>query len=67
MTPPSSFTQITPLRLKKVQGKKKRDTAARDAAQKAVEPPSSIDQTLELQDEGESVDLLSSKDTDVIF
>jgi V-type H+-transporting ATPase subunit D len=53
--------------LKKVQGKKKRDTAARDAAQKAAELPSPVDQTLEIQDEGDSVDLLSSKDTDVIF
>jgi len=67
VTPPPSCTQITPLRLKKVQGKKKRDTAARDAAQKALELPSAVDQRLEIQDEGESVDLLSSKDTDVIF
>lgn len=67
MTPPPTCTQITPLRLKKVQAKKKRDAAARDAAQKAAEPPLSVDQTLVSQGEGESVDLLSSKDTDVIF
>jgi len=54
-------------RLKKVQGKKKRDTAARDAAQKALEPPSTVDQLFEAQDGVESVDLLSSKDADVIF
>jgi V-type H+-transporting ATPase subunit D len=58
---------MTSLRLKKVQGKKKRDTAARDAAQKVAEPPSTVDQSLEAQGEAESVDLLSSKDADVIF
>jgi len=53
--------------LKKVQGKKKRDTAARDAAQKAAELPSPVNEISEVQDEEESVDLLSSKDSDVIF
>lgn len=60
-------------RLKKVQGKKKRDLAARDAAKEAddadaddaeegskVAPPTAIDDEV-------SGDLLSSKDEDVIF
>jgi V-type H+-transporting ATPase subunit D len=48
-------------RLKKVQGKKKRDTAAREAEAGLTAPP-------EFEDFGEgSGDLLSSKDADVIF
>lgn len=54
-------------RLKKVQGKKKRDTAAREAAQALIEPAA----TEEPFDAGVaaegSTDLLSSKDDDVIF
>jgi hypothetical protein len=50
-------------RLKKVQGKKKRDTAARDAAQQAL--GESADQA-DYDQAGEG-DLLSSKDEDVIF
>ncbi|KAJ7741538.1 ATP synthase subunit D-domain-containing protein [Mycena maculata] len=48
-------------RLKKVQGKKKRDTAARDVAAAELAPP-------EFEDFGDGPrDLLSSKDQDVIF
>jgi V-type H+-transporting ATPase subunit D len=49
-------------RLKKVQGKKKRDTAAREAEAGLTAPP-------EFEDFGGegSGDLLSSKDADVIF
>jgi len=46
--------------LKKVQGKKKRDTAARDAAQSALE--TTIEQEAEV-----TTDLLRSKDEDIIF
>ena len=48
-------------RLKKVQSKKKRDTADRDAAK--VEEPPIIDDS----DDTPPVNLLSSKDEDVIF
>lgn len=51
-------------RLKKVQGKKKRDTVARDAAAAAAGAPDAVAEF----EEGEgSSDLLSSKDEDVIF
>ncbi|KAJ3895701.1 ATP synthase subunit D-domain-containing protein [Lentinula edodes] len=58
-------------RLKKVQGKKKRDTAARQIEQEAKEKeeeeavlePNSVDQ----DDDEHSTDLLSNKDSDVIF
>lgn len=48
-------------RLKKVQGKKKRDTAAREIEQEAKKK-----EELNTVDEG-STDLLSNKDSDVIF
>lgn len=57
------------IRLKKVQAKKKRDTAAREAAQALVEQSveqSATDDTAVSRGEG-STDLLSSKDDDVIF
>ncbi|KAK1226248.1 H(+)-transporting V1 sector ATPase subunit D [Marasmius sp. AFHP31] len=50
-------------RLKKVQGKKKRDTAARQEAEQKQEPTPVLQ---ELDEEG-ATDLLSSKDDDVIF
>ncbi|KAJ4475277.1 ATP synthase subunit D-domain-containing protein [Lentinula edodes] len=59
-------------RLKKVQGKKKRDTAARQIEQEAKEKeeeeeavlePNTVDQ----DDDERSTDLLSNKDSDVIF
>ncbi|KAF8831168.1 hypothetical protein HHX47_DHR1000234 [Lentinula edodes] len=57
-------------RLKKVQGKKKRDTAARQIEQEAKEKeeeavlePNSVEQ----DDDEHSTDLLSNKDSDVIF
>ncbi|KAF8077834.1 ATP synthase subunit D-domain-containing protein [Lyophyllum atratum] len=53
-------------RLKKVQGKKKRDTAARDAAQSAA-AETSIPETTHDGEAGQSANLLSSKDEDVIF
>ena len=53
-------------RLKKVQGKKKRDTAAREAAQeKNKQPTTAVDSSLD--DTEGTGDLLSSKDEDVIF
>jgi len=53
-------------RLKKVQGKKKRDTAAREAAQeKNKQPTTAVDSSLD--DTEGAGDLLSSKDEDVIF
>ncbi|KAJ3507935.1 hypothetical protein NLJ89_g6026 [Agrocybe chaxingu] len=52
-------------RLKKVQGKKKRDNAARDANLEEHQP-SAIDNAIGPEETG-SVDLLSSKDDDVIF
>ena len=57
------------IRLKKVQAKKKRDTAAREAAQALVQQSveqSATDDTAVSRGEG-STDLLSSKDDDVIF
>jgi V-type H+-transporting ATPase subunit D len=54
-------------RLKKVQGKKKRDTAARDAALALVEPPAEKSFDAAVTGEEGSTDLLSSKDDDVIF
>ncbi|KAF8969833.1 ATP synthase subunit D-domain-containing protein [Flammula alnicola] len=59
-------------RLKKVQGKKKRDTAARDAAQQAdaahqAQIHSAVDLSLDGGGEEGSADLLSGKDEDVIF
>jgi V-type H+-transporting ATPase subunit D len=48
-------------RLKKVQGKKKRDTAARDAAQSAME------ETTTEQEAEITTDMLRSKDEDIIF
>ena len=54
-------------RLKKVQGKKKRDTAAREAAQALIEP-AAYEEPFDAGVAGEgSTDLLSSKDDDVIF
>jgi len=55
-------------RLKKVQGKKKRDAAAREAALALVEQ-SATKESIDAVDTGEerSTDLLSSKDNDVIF
>ncbi|PPQ89130.1 hypothetical protein CVT25_006502 [Psilocybe cyanescens] len=60
-------------RLKKVQGKKKRDAAAREALQdqlaleEAVDnPPAAVESSIGIDDE-ESTDLLSGKDADVIF
>ena len=55
-------------RLKKVQGKKKRDAAAREAALALVEP-SAAGESFDVAVTGEegSTDLLSSKDDDVIF
>lgn len=53
-------------RLKKVQGKKKRDTAAREAAQEQnKQPTTAVDSSLD--DTEGAGDLLSSKDEDVIF
>jgi len=54
-------------RLKKVQGKKKRDTAARAAAQALVEPSAAEESFDAAVTEEGSTDLLSSKDDDVIF
>ena len=55
-------------RLKKVQGKKKRDAAAREAELALVEP-SAAEESFDVAATGEegSADLLSSKDDDVIF
>ena len=55
-------------RLKKVQGKKKRDAAAREAALALVEP-SAAEESFDAAVTGEEgpTDLLSSKDEDVIF
>lgn len=61
-------------RLKKVQGKKKRDLAARDALKEAeeaerdgAEEESHADPSAVVIEEEVSGDLLSSKDADVIF
>ncbi len=64
-------------RLKKVQGKKKRDADAAEAKRKAdlaaqsLEPGPEVAATpvveVLVEDESASVDLLSSKDNDVIF
>jgi V-type H+-transporting ATPase subunit D len=58
-------------RLKKVQGKKKRDTAAADAArqdaQKAIQDTETADVQPKDTAEGTSTDLLGTKDEDVIF
>jgi V-type H+-transporting ATPase subunit D len=48
-------------RLKKVQGKKKRDTAAREAVQSASQ------ETIAEQEEEVATDMLRSKDQDIIF
>ena len=55
-------------RLKKVQGKKKRDATAREAALALVEP-SATEESFDATVAGEEAptDLLSSKDDDVIF
>jgi len=55
-------------RLKKVQGKKKRDAAAREAALALLEPPA-VEESFDMAVTGDEVstDLLSSKDGDVIF
>lgn len=55
-------------RLKKVQGKKKRDAAARDAALALVEP-SAAEESIDVAvtEEEASTDFLSGKDDDVIF
>ena len=47
-------------RLKKVQGKKKRDTAARDAARSTIEPIADLEAEI-------TTDMLRSKDVDIIF
>ena len=55
-------------RLKKVQGKKKRDAAAREAALALVEPSAAEESFhVAVTEEEVSTDLLSSKDEDVIF
>ncbi|KAJ3796392.1 ATP synthase subunit D-domain-containing protein [Lentinula aff. detonsa] len=53
-------------RLKKVQGKKKRDNAARQLEQESVSEEAQASAVEGEQDE-QAVDLLSSKDSDVIF
>lgn len=53
-------------RLKKVQGKKKRDTAARDAAQLALKE-SKPDHKIDNNEDEAMSNFLSSKDEDVIF
>jgi V-type H+-transporting ATPase subunit D len=55
--------------LKKVQGKKKRDAEAADAAKKALAiEGSSAEASIEVSEEAEGPgDLLGSKDEDVIF
>jgi V-type H+-transporting ATPase subunit D len=55
-------------RLKKVQGKKKRDVAAREAALALIKS-SATEESFDVASTGEegSTDLLSSKDDDVIF
>ncbi|KAJ3732314.1 ATP synthase subunit D-domain-containing protein [Lentinula guzmanii] len=53
-------------RLKKVQGKKKRDNAARQLEQELVSEEAQASAVEREQDE-QAVDLLSSKDSDVIF
>jgi V-type H+-transporting ATPase subunit D len=57
-----SVSNIQCRRLKKVQGKKKRDTAAAAAAKELAGV-----ETYEEVDEGGGGDLLSTKDEDVIF
>ena len=52
--------------MKKVQGKKKRDATARDAAQALVEASATEEESFDVVEEA-STDLLSSKDEDVIF
>ena len=52
-------------RLKKVQGKKKRDTAARDAVQAAI--TQTAEREIENKSSKEATDLLSGKDEDGIF
>ena len=60
------WSDVDMYRLKKVQGKKKRDTAARQAAQEQNEQASTaVDSSLD--DTEGTGDLLSSKDEDVIF
>jgi V-type H+-transporting ATPase subunit D len=62
----SGIERIHFFRLKKVQGKKKRDTAARDAAQLALSesnPENAVDEN----DEETTSNFLSNKDEDVIF
>ncbi|KAH9952057.1 vacuolar ATP synthase subunit D [Amylocystis lapponica] len=54
-------------RLKKVQGKKKRDAEAAEALKKALEQADIIPESLSLEHAGGGGDLLSSKDEDVIF
>lgn len=56
-------------RLKKVQGKKKRDVAARESARAAEQGDNDVTEAtgeVTVDDEGGG-DLLSSKDEDVIF
>ena len=53
--------------LKKVQGKKKRDTADRQAVrEEETHEPTAVDKSIAEEGTG-GVDLLSSKDEDVIF
>lgn len=64
---PNSIRCLVPIlsRLKKVQGKKKRDTAARDAVQAAL--AETADQEIDYDEGEQASNLLSSKDQDVIF
>ena len=61
-------------RLKKIQGKKKRDAGKADAEKEALEAknlaqqgPGTVPQAEEVAEAGESSDLLGTKDEDVIF
>lgn len=61
-------------RLKKIQGKKKRDAGKADAEKEALEAKNFVEQgvgaapqTEEAAEAGESSDLLGTKDEDVIF
>jgi V-type H+-transporting ATPase subunit D len=61
------LTDATNRRLKKVQGKKKRDAAAADVARAAIDAAETAD--AQPEDEGgvTTGDLLNDKDEDVIF
>jgi len=53
--------------LKKVQGKKKRDTAAADLVRQAAAEETIVEVEAGINDPGEGANLLNSKDEDVIF